>query len=87
MHDKPLVTEVYTYLALGTIIISTKWSESLQLEEIQYWILLFLPLGSSKLDTDTPLFFSKNPVLALIEHTLIDNNACSWLNEFGVDNS
>ena len=32
-YSTPLV---YSFLAPGTIIISTKWSESLQLEEIQY---------------------------------------------------
>ena len=34
--------------------------------EIQYWIPLFLPLGSSKLDTDIPLFFSKIQYLLLL---------------------
>ena len=39
--------------------------------EIQYWILLFLPLGSSKLDTDTPLFFPKIQYLPLLNIPLL----------------
>ena len=39
--------------------------------KIQYWIPLFLPLGSLKLDTDIPLFFSKIQYLPLLTITLL----------------
>ena len=75
--DVPLI---YTFLAPGAGIISTKSTASLQLEWNPVLNTLIPALGYSKLYTDIPLFLPKNPVLlALIEHTLIDHNACNLL--------